>query len=822
MAIQRPIPDALSALSAHVVRDVGVAARRFRRKPLFLLGACLQLALAIGGNTALFTVMNAVMFRPLPLREPDTVVAVHVTRDGTDRGAFSLPMFLQVSASHRTLDHVAGYFQWSANLTDAGDAERLQAMRVTGNYLEVVGADVALGRGVTSSDVGPASASIVVISDGLWKRRFGASRDVIGRTLRLNGEAFTVIGVLRSDFTFQVREAELLVPWAPERDPRRTNPALSFLRVVGRLAPGAGVPQAQAELGAHLAEFRRRYPDASAADRAGRVILLQEDIIGNVDRPLKLLAAAMALILLIAAANLTNLLLINGAGRQQEFATRRSLGASSGQLIAQLLVEAFVLAATGALIGIVVAALGTTALLAIGGDVLPRAAEIRLGTASIVFALLLAIGISLATAVLPALQLSYPSRNVAGQRSVTLGGRTLRAAFVCAEVALSVLLIIGAGLLVRSFAAVQRVEPGFQPSGVVSLRLSLPRARYTSTGAIARFYDQLAPRIRGIAGVSSAAAANVVPMNGYLATATIEVPGLEMQPVTDPPDVHYRMISPQYFSVMEIPVVSGRSFTDADSASGRPVAIISRGLARRYWPDTSPIGARIRVRDDDGRFRTVDIVGIVGDVKHFGLEAETPRELYVPIPQVPDSTSIWLANNMYWVVKTHGSPLSYAQAIRREVAAVDAEVASSFVRSMDQWLAQSVDTRRFNLRVIAAFALTALLLAVIGVYCVAAEAVVVRTREMGVRAAIGATGPQLTAAIVKSGLGPVLGGVVLGAGSAFATTHALSSSLFGVTTYDPVTFATVLALVAAVGSIALYLPARRVARIDPVTALRME
>jgi putative ABC transport system permease protein len=806
----------------HTIRDVAGAARRFRRKPLFLLGAALQLALAIGGTTALFTVMNAVMFRPLPLRDPDAVVALHVMRDGTSRGAFSLPMFLDVSASRRTLDGVAAYFQWSANLTDAGDAERLQGMRVTGNYLEVVGADVALGRGITLSDLGPESAPAVVIGDGLWKRRFGASRDAIGRTVRLNGEAFTVVGVLRSDFTFQVREAELLVPWMPERDSRRTHAALSFLRVVGRLAAGSSVPQAQAELDTHIAQFRRTYPDASAGDRAGRVVRLQEDIIGSVERPLQMLAASMALIMLIAAANLTNLLLINGAGRQQEFATRRSLGASPGRLIAQLLAEASVLAATGALIGIVVAALATSALLAMGGDVLPRAAEIRLDAGGVVFALLLSIGLSAATAVLPAVQLSSPSRNGAGQRSVTLGGRRLRAAFVCAEVALSVLLVIAAGLLVRSFAAVQRVEPGFQPSGVVSVRLSLPRARYMSTSAIARFYEQLAPRIRGIAGVEGAAAANVVPMNGYLATAAIEVPGLETQPGTGVPDVHYRMISSDYFSVMGIPVVSGRSFTDGDGASAMPVAMVSQGLAKRYWQGTSPIGARLRVRDDDGRFRSVEIVGIAGDVKHFGLEGETPRELYVPLAQVPDTTSIWLANNMYWVVRTQGSPLSYAHAIRREVAAVDADVASSFVRSMDQWLAQSVDPRRFNLRVIAGFALTALLLAVIGVYCVAAEAVMVRTREMGVRAAIGATGPQLTAAIVKSGLAPVLGGVLVGAGSALATTHALASSLYGVTAYDPATFAGVLLLVAAAGSIALYLPARRVARIDPVVALRTE
>lgn len=806
-----------------VLRDVSIAARRFRHKPVFLLGACALLALAIGGNTAMFTVVNAVMLRPLPLARPHEVVALHVVRDGTARGAFSLPMFLDLAATSRTLDGVAAYFQWSVNLTDGGDAERLQAMRVSGNYCQVLGADVALGRTLTPADAGREGGTAILISDGLWKRRFGGSNDILGRGLRLNGEAFTVVGVLRSDFPFQIREAELIAPWVPEQDPRRGNPALQFLRLVGRLAPGSSVAQAHAELETRLQEFRKTYPEAGAGDRAGRVVFLREDLTGSTDRLLKMLSAAVGLVLVIAAANLTNLLLVNGAGRLQEFAARRALGASSGRLVRQLLTEALVLAAAGVLLGLVVARLAVSALLAAGGAVIPRAAEVSLDLPAVLFALVLGVLISAGAALLPAVQLVFITlRGIAGQRSVTLGGRALRAWFVCVEVALSVLLVIGAGLLVRSFAAVQRVEPGFEPSGVLSLRLSLPRNRYKATADLARFYEQLAERIRGVPGVSGIAAANVVPMNNYLASAVIQPPGLEARPASEWPEVHYRMISPDYFTVMGIPVVDGRPFTDADTASGMPVAVVTRGLARGYWQQGSPVGARIRVRDDTGKFREVEIVGVVGDVKHLGLEAETPREIYVPIPQVPDATSVWLANNMYWVAKTNGTPLSYANAIRREITAVDPDVASSFVRSMDQWLAQSVDTRRFNLRVVAVFAVTALLLAAIGVYGVAAEAVAVRTREIGVRAALGATDRQLTTVILKGGLGPVIGGAVLGTGAALVLTNALSSFVYGVTTHDPMTFLAVFVLVAVVGGVALYVPARRVTRIDPVLALRTE
>ena len=807
----------------NALRDVAVAARRFRRNPLFFVAAVFLVALAIGGNTAMFTIVNAVLLRPLPLREADRVVALHVLREGTPRGAFTMPMFLDLASAPRTFESVAAWFQWSANLTDAGDAERVQAMRATGNYLQVLGARAAIGRTLTEADSSPASAPAVVIGDGLWKRRFGGSQDAIGRSIRLNGEVFTVVGVLPSDFAFQLRDAELIASWVPERDPRRANAALSFLRVVGRLAPGATEPQATLELEASIREYRTRYPDAGAGDQGGRVVGLREDLVVSADRVLRMLTVAVALVLLIAGANLTNLLLVNGTGRLQEFAARRALGASSHRIVSQLLMETLVLAVVGGALGLALAGVAVSGLVAATAAPVPRAAEISLDWIAALFAMVLAIVTCVGAAFVPALQLAFSaSRGIAAQRAVTSGGRRLRAWFVWVEVALSVLLVIWAGLLVRSFAAVQQVEPGFQPSGVLSLRLSLPRASYKATGDLARFTDELAARIRVVPGISSVAAANVVPMNGYLATATIQPPGFEARSSSDWPEVHYRMISPDYFVTMGIPLMGGRRFTDVDNATGIPVAIVSQGLAKRYWRDGNPIGSQVRVRDENEKFRQVQIVGVVGDVRHFGLELESPSELYVPIPQVPDATSVWLANNMYWVAKTQGTPLAYATALRREVAAIDAAVASSFVRSMDQWVAQSVDPRRFNLRVIMVFAVTALLLAAIGIYSVAAEAVAVRTREIGVRSALGATGAQLVAAVMKGGLVPVMGGAFVGVVGALVLMNALRSFFYGVTSYDPATFVTVFVLVAAIGALALYIPARRVTRIDPVAALRAE
>ena len=802
----------------YLATDLITAWRRGRQRPAFMIGACALLALAVGGNTAVFTLVHAVLLRPLPLAHERDLVAVHATRTGVSRYPLSVPLFLALGERPSGFDGIAAYFQWSANLTDAGDAERLQAMRVTGDYCELLGIGVGLGRAITTADAGPEAEPVALISHGLWKRRFAGAPTAIGRPVTLNGEVFTIVGILRHDFPFPVRDADVITVWAPERDARRNNAALSFLRVVGRLGPGTTLGKAQDEV-----EARMREVGAIPSEQKGRIIPLREDVVGSSDQLLRMLAAAVVLVMVIAAVNLALLLLVNGAGRLHEFAARRALGATRARLVAQLLTEAWVPGVIGTLLGLAVAQLAVGALLATSGNAIPRSAEISVGAGSALVGMALGLTITLTAALLPALHLSrVENRGTGSQRGATRAGRILRAGFVCAEVALSVVLVIGAGLLVRSYVAVQRVAPGFEPSGVLSVRLSLPRTRYRETASIALFYESLASRLRNVPGVVAVGAANVVPMNGYLASSTIRPPGLEANAAATLPEVHYRMISPDYLGVMGIPLLKGRHFTSFDNASGLPVAIISHGLAQKYWHGGNPIGSQLLVRDDNERFRTVHIVGVAGDVRHLGPEVESPSELYIPIPQVPDVTSVWLANNMYWVVKSDRDPLRLANPVRAEVRTVDRDVATSAVRSMDQWLEQSVQPRLFNVRVIGVFALTALLLAGIGVYSVAAEAVALRTRELGVRAALGATHASLQGTVMKDGLRPVLVGIVLGGVSAFGATRLISSTLYGVEKHDAMTFTLVIAVISLVGIVALYVPARRAARIDPVIALRAE
>ena len=807
----------------HITTDLLSAWRRGRQRPAFIIGACALLALAVGGNTAVFTLVHAVLLRPLPLAHERDLVAVHATRTGVSRYPLSVPLFLALRERPTGFDGIAAYFQWSANLTDAGDAERLQAMRVTGDYCELLGIEVGLGRAITTADAGPEAEPVALISHGLWKRRFAGAAAAIGRPVTLNGEAFTIVGILRHDFPFPVRDADVITAWAPERDARRNNAALSFLRVVGRRGPGTTITRAQDEVDARMREFRGRFPEAIPSEQKVRIIPLREDVVGNSDQLLRMLAAAVVLVMVIAAANLALLLLVNGAGRHHEFAARRALGATRARLIAQLLTEAWIPGVIGTLLGLAVAQLAVGALLATSGNAIPRSAEISVGAEATLVGIALGLTLTLAAALLPALHLSrLENRGTGSQRGATRAGRILRAGFVCAEVALSVVLVIGAGLLVRSYVAVQRVAPGFEPSGVLSMRLSLPRTRYRETATIALFYESLASRLRNVPGVVAVGAANVVPMNGYLASSTIRPPGLEANAAATLPEVHYRMISPDYLGVMGIPLLKGRHFTSFDNASGLPVAIISHGLAQKHWHGGNPVGSQLLVRDDNARFRTVHIVGVAGDVRHLGPEVESPSELYIPIPQVPDVTSVWLANNMYWVVKSDRDPLRLANPVRAEVRSVDRDVATSAVRSMDQWLEQSVQPRLFNVRVIGVFALTALLLAGIGVYSVAAESVALRTRELGVRAALGATHASLKGTVMKDGLRPVLVGIVLGGVSAFGATRLISSTLYGVERHDAMTFTLVIAVISLVGTVALYVPARRAARIDPVIALRAE
>lgn len=793
--------------------------RGIRRQPAFAAGVVAVLALAIGANTAMFALVHAVLLRPLPLTDPDRLITFTIVRPGTDRQPLSLPDLDDFKRSNRTLDGIVSMFGWSANLTGRGDAERLTAMRVSADYFEVTGAQVQLGRPLQPDDERRPSA---LISHGLWQRRFGGAAGAVGQSLVLNGEGFSIVGVLRPDFVSLVREAEVVVPYSPAADARRGNRAAGFLRVIGRLKPGATMAQADDDLAATARRLRDEYPDSHGTDTAIRLVSLHEEMTGRSAPMLRLLLGAVVLVLLVACANIAGLFLVRCTAHRRELAIRAALGASRARIIGLVLGETVTLGVIGAGLGLLVARALIDAMIAAAPAALPRVAEIGVDASVAVFTLLISLAAGLMVGVGPALQASRGDLHGAlqqGEYGSTAGGARLRTALVFAEVAFSTVLLIAAMLLARSFQHVRAVDPGFHPAQVLTVRLSLPRARYAGHQAIEQFANQLEPRIGSLPGVRASAAANVVPMNGYLATTAVYVDGVIAK---DAPEAHYRMITPGYFRALGIPLRSGRAFEAIDRSGSAPVVIVNETFARQFFQGRDPIGGRLRLDDGEKVPREVQIVGIVGSVRHFGLEQEATIEVYVPIGQVPDPTTVWLANNMYWVVQTAGDPLAMAQAVRREIAAVDPDVPGSFVRSMDQWMGGTLAARRFNLQLVGAFAGAALLLAVVGIYAVAAFAVTTRRREFGIRTALGASRREIAGLVLRNSASPVLGGLVAGTAVAAAAAPVLSGLLFGVTAHDGTSLAIGLTALACAAFLASIVPARAAASVDPLVALRVD
>ena len=793
--------------------------RRVRHQPVFAACVIAVFALAIGANTAMFAIVDAILIRPLPFADPDRLITFTIVRPGTDRQPLSLPDVTDFQESSRTLDGVTTMFGWSANVTGSGDAERLSGMRVSADYFAITGATVALGRPIQPDDE---RRAVVLISHGIWQRRFSGTADVLGKSVVLNGESFAVIGVLRPDFVALVREAEIVVPYSPTSDVRRTNRAQAFLRVIARLKPDVSIAQAADDLSAIDRRLHDMYPESHGTDTAVRVVPLHNEVSGRSAPMLWMLLGAVVLVLLVACANIASLFLVRGTTYQRELAVRAALGASRGRIIGQLLGEAAILGVAGGALGLQIAQLLVRAVVALGPANLPRVAEIGIDLRVAAFTLLVSFGASLLVSIAPALQAGRRDLRDAlqrGERGSSTGGSRLRAAMVFAEVALSTVLLMTAALLARSFQHVQAVDPGFRPAQVLSIRLSLPRVRYSGRATIENFYDQVQPRIAALPGVRAVAAANVVPMNGYLATAAFYVDGVVAK---DAPQAHYRMISPDYFHVLGIGLRSGRAFTAADRSDSLPVAIINDTFARQFFSGRDPLGSRMRLDDGEKVPREVVIVGVAGDVRHFGVEREATIEVYVPISQVPDPTTIWLANNMYWVLQTDGAPLAIANAARREIASVDSGVPASFVRSMDQWMEGTLAARLFNLRLVQAFAAAALLLAVVGVYAVSAFAVSSRTRELGIRVALGASRVDVIGPALRGGLLPVLAALATGTAVTIVAAPILSSMLFGVTPHDLVSLVITVVTLASAALVANLVPAHRAATIDPIVALRVD
>jgi putative ABC transport system permease protein len=806
--------------------DLRYAWRTLGAHRVFAASVVVIMALAIGANTAIFALVNAVLLSPLPFREPSRLVTVTGIRPGTDQDPLSLPDFRDLRDGNRTFETLAAAFQWSANVT-GGEAERLQGMRASASLFQMLGTSAALGRTLVSDDEHGSGRRVVLLTHGLWTGRFGGNPGVVGTTVVLNGDAHTIVGVLPPAFVSPIRDLDLIAPFPMDSDPRRTARDSGFLRVVGRLRPGVGLQQATADLDAIVARLRLEHPATNATHLGVHVVEWHRALVARARPLLLMLQAAVVLVLVVACANLANLFLASALGREREFAVRSALGASRTRLVREVLVESALLATAGGLGGVLVGMTAQNALQVLAPvDVLAVSGGARLDWRVLSVAAGATAAATLAFAMVPAWRIATGGlgTRLHGTRAAgSSSGGTARTWLVGIEVTMASVLVTLTVILSQSFARLQAVDPGFRADHLLTVRLSLPKALYKAPSDVERFIKTLRPKLLALPGVVDAAAVNVVPLNGYRATADIWPADRAEPPASERPEAHYRMVSESYFRAFGVPVLDGRTFDEHDTAVSEPVVLINQTLARRFWRDRSPVGEYLQLTDNgDDTIRRPRIIGVVGDVKHFGLDSETTADVYVAIPQVPERTIVWLMNNMYWGLRTTILPESLREAVRRTIRSVDADVPASAMRTMDEALALASAPRRLNLWLVRLFALAALALATAGIYAVTAFSVTLRTREIGIRSALGARFGQNLRVVVLDAARPIVAGLGAGAGVSLLAAPALGSVLFGVDPVAPVTMTAVTIVLLVVGLAAALMAAWRLGSIDPIITLRAE
>lgn len=810
------------------LRDIHRAWRTLVKRPAFFAVSLLTLALGIGANTALFSVVNAILLRQLPFSHADRTVWITELRPNRNDAPFSLPDFLDYRDHTDSLDSLSAIDgSWSANLTGRGDAERLNSLRVSGNLFQTLGVNAVVGRTLEPEDDRPGAPPVVVITYGLWERRFGGDSSLVGQSLELNGRSYTLVGVLPRNFFFPLPDAELAVPLVPDADPLRLNRnTVNFLRLVGRIRPGVTADRAEAEMNALARKLREQFPEPNARKIGVKLTPMRDQITGSYRRALWVLLGAVAFVLLIGCANLANLNLVRATERRREMSIRSVLGATRQQVVRQLLMESALLATGGGALAASLAPLGIRGLVALSPSSIPRAGEIRVDAWVLGFTFLISLGAAITSGLAPALAASHgdlAQQLNEGSRGSTDGGRgkALRTGLVIIEVALSLILLAGAGVLLKSFSKVQSVDAGFDPHGVLTVRLSLPQARYPHLRDVTRFYDALLPRVQNLPGVSSVGVIQRLPLSGSVASIPFTIVGRTFSR-EQIPDAQYRIVNPAYLRAMRIALLTGREFAESDTDRTPLVCLINETLAKRYWPKGAAVGAHLLLNDNDSGPRPAEVVGILHDVKDRGLDAAPSFDIYIPFRQTHEDTVDALRDNQYWVVRTYGEPLTVANAFREQLRSVDAEVAASNVRSMDQYLSLTMAPRRFNLQLLSIFAFAALALALAGIYGVISYSVRQRAHEIGVRVAMGALRSNVLRMVIADGIKPVLAGLALGLLSIFGLKAALASLVFGVSASDPATLVGVTLIFLCVSLAALYLPARRATRIDPLAILRTD
>jgi putative ABC transport system permease protein len=808
-----------------MLTDLKYALRMLVKNPTFALVAVLTLALGIGANSAIFSVVDTVLLRPLPFKDPDQIVMAwaRYVNDSGGKGVHSYLDYVDLRDQSQSFSGMAAYTRTAGTLAQAEDAQALEGVAITPEIFDVLGVPPLLGRGFTQEEAKDQGERVIVLTYPLWQRAFGSDPKILGQQVNLSGRSCTVVGVMPPGWKFPIEDEHIdyVIPLQYLVASALTNRGSHFLSVVGRLKPGVQIKQAEAELSAIAGRLSKQYPDTNMNFTSMTVMTLHSDVVGEVRPALMILLGAVALVLLIACANVANLLLARAASRSREIAIRTALGASRLRVIRQLLCESLLLALMGGTAGLLLAWWGVDLLGAAGPQGLPHLAQIKVNYTVCAFTFALAIGSTVLFGLIPALQVSRPSVNESlqqGAKGSTGGLHTnrLRAFLVVSQVSLSLLLLAGAGLLIKSFFNLRATNPGFDPVRLMTMQLTLPRVRYPELEQQIRAHDAIMEKISAIPGVEVAGGANPLPLGGNINSLSLMVSGAAPLPRGNHPGAGYLIVKPDYFQAMKIPVLQGRAFTRADTKDSPLVVMINEAFLRKYFPDRNPIGQQVMIDRGEGKAPPCEVVGVVGNSRHDSLAEAPGPEMYVPFPQDPTRT-------LDVVLRVASTNLIGLNAdVKRAVHEVDKDLFVPKLEPMTTFLSTQLAQPRFNMLLLAVFAGVAMILAAIGIYGVISYSVTQRTREIGIRMALGAQRTQMLGMVLRQSLTLVLIGITIGFLVALAATRVMATLLYGVGANDFTTYAIVIVLLGAAAFLASYVPARRAMKVDPMVALRYE